>query len=214
VAIPATGQEWAGPRETFQLYRASEISAMVIKATDLRRGTVIILDGQNWVVADFNHLTPGNWRAMVQTKLKNLSTGAIIERRFRSTETLETAYVERKDMEYLYSQGPDHYFMDTETYDQIPFREDILGNAMEYLKPNMRVEIMYAAGKPVSVEIPKTVDLQVTDTPPALKGATVTNQYKDATLETGLKLQVPPFIQPNDIIRVDTRTGEYLERAK
>ncbi len=123
-------------------------------------------------------------------------------------------YVETKEYEYLYSSGDEHVFMDTETYDQLSFQPEILGTAMKYLLPNARVTVQYVGDKPVSVEVPASIDLTVTDTPPSLKGATATNQYKEATLETGLKVQVPPFIGPGEKIRIDTRTDEYIERVK
>ena len=187
---------------------------MMIKATDIRRGMVITMDGVNFVVLDFAHHTPGNLRAMVQTKLRNMNSGSLIEKRFRSVDQIEVPYVETKEYEYLYSAGDEHVFMDTETYDQLHFGADIIGTAMDYLLPNSRVMVKYINEKPVSIEIPDFVELTVTDTPPALAGATATNQYKEATLETGLRVQVPPFIGPGEKIRIDTRTGEYIERVK
>jgi elongation factor P len=187
---------------------------MKIKANDIRRGMVINLEGTNFVVHDFYHHTPGNLRAMVQAKLKNMNTGALIDYRFRSVDQVEVPYVEQKEYEYLYSAGDEHVFMDTETYDQIHFSPDMVGTAMQYLLPNNRVQVKYIDEKPVSIEIPATADLKVVDTPPSIKGATATNQYKEATLETGVKVDVPPFIGPGEVIRVDTRTGEYIERVK
>jgi elongation factor P len=187
---------------------------MQIKATDIRRGMVITMEGVNYVVLDFMHHTPGNLRAMVQTKLRNMNSGSQIEKRFRSVDQIEVPYVETKEFEYLYSSGDEHVFMDTETYDQLSFSSDILGTAMQYLLPNAKVMVKYINDKPVSIEVPDSVDLTVSDTPPALAGATATNQYKEATLETGLKVSVPPFIKPGEKIRIDTRTGEYLERVK
>ena len=187
---------------------------MMIKATDIRRGMVITMDGVNFVVLDFAHHTPGNLRAMVQTKLRNMNSGSLIEKRFRSVDQIDVPYVETKEYEYLYSAGDEHVFMDTETYDQLHFGPDIIGTAMDYLLPNSRVMVKYINEKPVSIEIPDFVELTVTDTPPALAGATATNQYKEATLETGLKVDVPPFVKPGEKIRIDTRTGEYLERVK
>ena len=122
--------------------------------------------------------------------------------------------METKEFEYLYSSGDEHVFMDTESFDQISFQPEILGTSMQYLLPNSKVLVQYVGGKAVSIEVPASIDLVVTDTPPSLKGATATNQYKEATLETGLKVQVPPFIQPGEKIRIDTRTGEYVERVK
>ena len=187
---------------------------MMIKATDIRRGMVITMEGVNFVVVDFAHHTPGNLRAMVQTKLRNMNSGSLIEKRLRSVDQIEVPFVETKEYEYLYSQGEDHVFMDTETYDQLSFTPEILGTSMQYLLPNSRVMVKYVADKPVSIEVPASIDLVVKDTPPELKGATATNQYKEAELETGLKVQVPPFIKPGEKIRIDTRTGEYVERVK
>ncbi len=187
---------------------------MQIKATDIRRGMVITMEGVNFVVLDFMHHTPGNLRAMVQTKLRNMNSGSLIEKRFRSVDQIEVPYVETKEFEYLYSAGDEHVFMDTETYDQLSFSSDILGTAMQFLLPNSKVMVKYINDKAVSIEVPDSVDLTVSDTPPALAGATATNQYKEATLETGLKVTVPPFIKPGEKIRIDTRTAEYLERVK
>jgi elongation factor P len=166
------------------------------------------------VVVDFAHHTPGNLRAMVQTKLRNMNSGSLIDKRLRSVDQVEVPYVETREFEYLYSSGDEHVFMDTETYDQLSFPPEILGTAMQYVLPNSKVQVMYIDNKPVSVDVPASIDLTVTDTPPSIKGATATNQYKEATLENGLKVQVPPFIGPGDRIRVDTRTGEYVERVK
>jgi elongation factor P len=187
---------------------------MMLKATEIRRGMVITMEGVNFVVVDFAHHTPGNLRAMVQTKLRNMNTGSLIEKRLRSVDQIEVPYVEAKEYEYLYSSGDEHVFMDTESYDQLSFSPEIIGTAMDYLLPNSRVMVKYINDKPVSIEIPDFVELAVSDTPPTLAGATATNQYKEATLETGLKVTVPPFVKPGERIRIDTRSGEYLERAK
>jgi elongation factor P len=189
-------------------------SAMMIKATDIRRGMVITMEGVNYVVLDFAHHTPGNLRAMVQTKLRNMNSGSLIDKRFRSVDQIDVPYVETKEYEYLYSSGDEHVFMDSETYDQLSFSQEIIGTAMDYLLPNNKVMVKYINDKPVSIEVPDFAELTVTDTPPSLSGATATNQYKEATLETGLKVDVPPFIKPGEKIRIDTRTGEYLERVK
>jgi len=186
----------------------------MIKATDIRRGMVITIEGTNFVVVDFAHHTPGNLRAMVQTKLRNMTNGSLIEKRLRSVDQVEVPFVESKEFEYLYSAGDEHVFMDTETYDQLSFSPEILGSTMQFLLPNARVMVKYVDDKPVSIEVPPSIDLTVTDTPPSIKGATATNQYKEAILETGLKVQVPPFVGPGEKIRIDTRTGEYIERVK
>jgi elongation factor P len=186
----------------------------MIKATDIRRGMVITMEGVNFVVVDFAHHTPGNLRAMVQTKLRNMNSGSLVDKRLRSVDQIEVPYVETKEYEYLYSSGDEHVFMDTETFDQLSFAPEIIGTAMQYLLPNSRVMVMHVADKPVSIEVPASIDLVVVDTPPSIKGATATNQYKEATLETGLKVSVPPFVGPGEKIRIDTRTGEYVERVK
>ena len=187
---------------------------MMITANDIRRGMVVTMDGNNYVVVDFAHHTPGNLRAMVQTKLRNMNNGVIIEKRLRSVDQIEVPFVETKEYEYLYSAGDEHVFMDTETYDQLNFAPEILGGSMQYLLPNSRVMVQYVADKAVSIDVPASIDLIVKDTPESIKGSTATNQYKEATLETGLKVQVPPFIKPGEKIRIDTRTGEYVERVK
>lgn len=187
---------------------------MMIKANDIRRGMVITMEGVNFVVVDFAHHTPGNLRAMVQTKLRNMNSGTLIDKRLRSVDQIEVPYVETKEYEYLYSAGDEHVFMDKETFDQLHFSPDIIGTSMDFLLPNSRVMVKYINDKPVSIEIPDAVELTVADTPPALQGATATNQYKEAIMETGLKVQVPPFIKPGEKIRIDTRTSEYLERVK
>jgi elongation factor P len=189
-------------------------NVMMIKANDIRRGMVLTIEGTNFVVVDFAHHTPGNLRAMVQTKLRNMNTGSIIDKRLRSVDQVEVPYVETKEYEYLYSSGDEHVFMDSETYDQLSFTPEILGTAMQYLLPNSKVMVQYVGGKAVSVDVPASIDLTGTETPPSIKGATATNQYKEAVMETGLKVQVPPFVGPGEKIRIDTRTGEYIERVK
>ncbi len=187
---------------------------MNIKASDIRRGQIVTIDGTNFHVMDFAHRTPGNLRAFVQAKLRNLSNGSQVEKRFRSDEQIEAPFVETREFDYLYSQADEHVFMDCETYDQLSFDSSMVGESMQYLLPNTRVMVTYIDNKATSIELPPAVELTVTDTPPAIAGATATNQYKDATLETGLEVKVPPFIGPGTKIKVDTRTGEYLERVK
>ena len=185
-----------------------------MKATEIRRGQVAKLDGQAYLILETTHVTPGNWRAMVQTKLRNLNTGTIIEKRLRSTDDVDIAFVENKKVEYLYSTGAEHVFMDNETFDQMAFPNEMVEDVMPYLLPNMTVSVQYCDGKPISVEPPRTVDLKIVETPPSLKGATVTNQYKEALLETGVKVQVPSFIDPGEVVRIDTATKQYVERVK
>ena len=185
----------------------------MMDAAQLRRGHVINLDGQLVKVVELSLLTPGNKRSLVQTQLKNLKTGQIVGRRFRSNDKVETAFLDTRVMEYLYSAGTEHVFMDVETLDQIPVAEELLENALNYILPNTRISIQFYENNPISVELPTTVNLKVAKTDPAVKGQTATNQYKSAELETGLKISVPPFLQEGDIVKVDTRTGEYLSRA-
>jgi len=185
-----------------------------MRATEIRKGQVVKLDGQAFLVLATEHITPGNWRAMVQTKLRNLNTGTIIEKRLRSTEDVDVAFVETKKMEYLYSTGSEHIFMDQETFDQVSFSNEMVEDVMPFILPNSQVSVLYCDGKPITVEAPRTVDMKVVETPPALKGATVTSQYKEAKLETGLKVQVPSFIEAGEAIRIDTTTKEYVERVK
>jgi elongation factor P len=159
------------------------------------------------------HITPGNKRGMMQTKLRNLRTGTQSESRFRSDERVERATLEQHEMEYLYGSGEEFVFMNTENYEQLSLDAATLGDAVQYLLPNSRLTIEYFEERPVGIELPKTVDIRVTYTEPGVKGATATNSPKPATLETGLTLQVPTFIEIDDVIRVDTTTGEYLQRV-
>lgn len=187
---------------------------MNIKASDIRRGQVVTMDGVNFVVLDFAHRTPGNLRAFVQVKFRNMSNGSQIEKRFRSDEQIEAPFVETREFDYLYSSGDEHVFMDIETYDQLHFGPDMVGESLPYLQPNMRVQVTYVGDKAISVQLPASVDMTIVDTPPSIKGATATNQYKEATTETGLKIMVPPFVGPGEKVRIDTRTGDYVERVK
>ncbi|MEE9218794.1 MAG: elongation factor P [Acidobacteriota bacterium] len=186
----------------------------MIQATQIRAGMVIIKDGQLYRVVNVNHHTPGNKRGMVQTNLRNLKTGANHDHRFRSTDWVEQGLLEQQEMEYLYSSGEEYVFMNTETFEQIHLGAEILGASVHYLTPNSRIRIEFHEGAPISVSLPLTVNLKVVETEPALKGATVTNQLKPAKLETGLVVQVPPFIGIGEVIRIDTADGKYIERAK
>jgi elongation factor P len=160
------------------------------------------------------HVTPGSWRGMVQTKMRNLRSGTQSENRFRSEDKVDRITLEQHQMEFLYRSDDHYYFMNTETYDQIALDADTLGDATQYLTPNLRLQVEFHDTNPIGVELPKTVDLTVTDTAPGMKGATVTNSLKPATTETGLVVPVPAFIDVGDVIRVDTESGEYLSRAK
>lgn len=187
---------------------------MALSANQMRPGMVIIHDNELYSVFSITHRTPGNLRAFVQAKIRNLRTGGLIEYRFRSDDRVERATLDEAEMEYLYNDGDAFYFMNTETFDQTHLNRDTLGDAVNYLIPNLKIAVEFYEGKPVSVELPQTVDLEVTDTEPGLKGATVSNVTKAATLETGLVVQVPPFIETGEKIRVGTAEGTYLERVK
>ena len=186
-----------------------------IEYVDVRKGMVLVGDdGQLYQCLDRDLNTPGNWRAILQLKLKNLKTGSIAMQRVRPQDKVEVAYLEKKDFQYLYQEGNDYVFMDTETYDQAPMPKDLLGDQIKYLKENDVVKLTMYEGKPLDLELPATVELKVVETEPSMKGATAQAQYKPATMETGLKVTVPPFISIGDVIQVDTRSGEYLGRAK
>ena len=187
---------------------------MLIPATQLRVGMIIQHQSDLWRVMNVVHVTPGNWRGMVQTKLRNLRSGTQTEYRFRSEDKVERVTLEQHDMEYLYEGDGQYHFMNTETFDQIALERDVLGDAVNYLTPNARIQVEFHEGTPMGVSLSKTVDLRVTETAPGLKSATVTNVLKPATTETGLVVQVPNFIGEGDVIRVDTETGEYLSRAR
>ena len=184
-----------------------------MRASEIRKGQAVMIDGKLFVVTDANHNTPGNLRAKVQFKLRDVSKGTIMDKRVGATEDIETATLDRRNVEYLYSDNDGHVLMDLETYDQNSIPKEVFGTDALYLKPNTPMTAMFHDGKVVSYELPKTVDLKVTDTPPGIKGATATNQQKDATMETGLKTRVPPFIEVGETLRISTETGEYMSRA-
>ncbi|MBN2376332.1 MAG: elongation factor P [Sedimentisphaerales bacterium] len=187
---------------------------MGIKATEMKKGMVVKVDGNPSLVLDYQHVKLGKGGAVLQTKLKNILDGTITTKRIRSEETLEQVFVDKQKYEYLYSSGTEHVFMHKDTYDQITLEGELFADGTKYCKPNTDVEIHFLDGKPLTVVLPNSVELEVTDTPPAIKGATATNQYKKAILETGVEVTVPPFVENGELIRVDTRTGEYLERVK
>jgi elongation factor P len=187
---------------------------MVIPATQLRVGMLINHQNALHRVTSVVHVTPGNWRGMVQTKMRNLRSGTQTENRFRSEDKVDRVTLEQHEMEFLYRSDDHYYFMNTETFDQIPLDGETLGDATQYLTPNLRLQVEFHDGTPIGVELPKTVDLTVTETAPGMRGATVTNSLKPATTESGLVVPVPSFIDVGDVIRVDTDSGEYLSRAK
>jgi len=180
----------------------------------MRKGQTVTIDGKLYAIVDYQHIKLGKGGAVYQTKLKSLTDGSIQNVRLRAEETVEEAYLDKRTYEYLYSSGSEHVLMDTTDYEQITLDDDAFGDGPKYLKPNTQLQVSMYQGKPVVVTLPNTVDLEVTETQPAIKGATATNQPKPATLETSLVVQVPAFIKVGDIIRVDTRTGEYVTRVK
>jgi len=175
---------------------------------------VIRRDGELFSVFSFTHLTPGNKRGFVQSKLRNLRTGALIDHRFRSVDTIERVALEQQEMEYLYQDGTDYIFMNTTTYEQVHLGENLLGNSMLYLVPNITIRVEFYQQTPVGIQLPTTVDLEVVETEPGLKSATASSVNKPAKLETGLVVQVPPFVNAGEKVRVDTSSGAYLERAR
>ncbi|HKA56502.1 MAG TPA: elongation factor P [Candidatus Binatia bacterium] len=185
-----------------------------LSATQLRAGMIIQHRDAPHRILDLTHVTPGNWRGFVRTKLRNLRTGLQTEHRFRSEEQVERIVLDQREMEYLYQAGNDYHFMEAETYEQVVLSRETLGDAVLYLTPNLKLRVDFYEGQPVSLSLPKTVDLQVKDTPPGMKTATVATEMKPATLETGLEIRVPSFISPGEMVRVDTETGEYLSRVK
>lgn len=185
-----------------------------MKASDMKKGQTVKIDGVLYVIVDFQHVKLGKGGAVYQTKFKNLTDGGIRDVRIRAEEIIEDAYLEKRNFEYLYSASGEHHFMDLDSFDQIMLDDDAFGDGQLYLKPNTQLQISMYNGKPVVVSLPNTVDLEVKDTTPEIKGATATNQYKPATMETGLVVQVPPFVKIGEILRIDTRTGEYVTRVK
>jgi elongation factor P len=186
---------------------------MAIPATQLRPGMVVKHNNDLHSVFSVEHRTPGNLRAFIQAKLRNLRTGAMFEHRFRSSDAIEKITVDEVQMEFLYSDGDDYYFMNTENYEQLHLNRDILGDAVDYLIANLQIKIEFFDGKAVGVELPQTVELLVVETEPGLKSATASSVTKPAKTETGLVVQVPPFINEGEKIRVDTSEGAYLSRA-
>ena len=185
----------------------------MISAGEFRDGVTFDMDGNVFQIIEFQHVKPGKGAAFVRTKIRNVISGAVVERTFSPTEKFPTAYIERKDMQYLYSDGDLYYFMDNETYENIPINADKLSDNFKFVKENIDCKILSYKGVVFGVEPPTFLELQVTKTDPGFKGDTATNTLKPATLETGAEIKVPLFINEGEMIRVDTRTGEYLERA-
>jgi elongation factor P len=179
----------------------------------MKKGMLIKIDQDLFRVLDLQHVTPGNLRGFVRVKFRNIRNGTLSDQKLRSEDTVERATLEERQMQYLYQDGDDYYFMDTVTFDQIHITSEALGESVNYLKAEMTISVEFYGTEPVGIELPQTVDLKVTDTAPGIKGATASAQVKPATLETGLVVQVPPFVNSGDLIRVSTDTGEYLSRA-
>ena len=192
---------------SFQLF-------MAIPATQMRPGMIIKHNNDLHLVFSVEHRTPGNLRAFIQAKLRNLRTGAMFEHRFRSADAIDRVVVDETEMEFLYQDGDDYHFMNTENYEQVHLSKDVLGDATDYLTPNLKIKIEFHEGRAIGVELPQTVDLEVIETEPGLKSATASSVMKPAKTETGLIVQVPPFIGEGEKIRVDTAEGTYLERVK
>lgn len=184
-----------------------------MRASEIRRGQAVIIDDKLYVVTNADHNTPGNLRAKVQFKMRDVVKGTIQDKRVGATDDIQTATLDRRQVEYLYSDNEGHILMDMETYDQDSIPKEVFGEDILLLKPNTPLTAMFHEGKIVSYEMPKTVDLKVKETAPGIKGATATNQMKDAEMETGLKTRVPPFIEIGEIIRINTETRQYLSRA-
>ncbi len=185
----------------------------MVTAGDFRNGVTFEMDGKVYQIIEFQHVKPGKGAAFVRTKIRNVIEGSVVERTFNPTEKFPTAFVERKDMEYSYTDGDLFYFMDTETYEQVPVSANELDDNFKFVKENMVCKVLSYKGKVFGVEPPTFVELQVTQTDPGFAGNTATNATKPATLETGCEIRVPLFINEGDMIRIDTRTGEYMERA-
>jgi elongation factor P len=179
----------------------------------MRPGMAITMDGNLYICTKFAHVTPGNLRAFVQAKLKRISDGVTMEKRLRATEEVDEAYLDKREMEYLYSDSSGHILMDMQTFDQITAPDELIGELIKYYKPNTILTTMLHEGKVVTIDLPKAVELTITETTPMMKTATVTNQMKDAVTETGLTVRVPPFINVGDVVRINTENGEYVSRV-
>jgi len=185
-----------------------------VSTTEFRNGLKVEIDGEPYVMVEFQHVKPGKGGAFVRTKLKSLRSGNVIDRTFRSGEKLDTPELEEKKMQYLYAADKDRYFMDTTNYEQISLDEDQLGDNISYLKENMEIKILYYKGQPINIEIPMFVELAITQTEPGVRGDTASGGSKPATLETGAVIKVPFYLNEGDVVKVDTRTGTFIERVK
>jgi elongation factor P len=184
-----------------------------IQATKMRKGTLVKIGNDLFRVLELQHVTPGNLRGFVRVKFRNIRSGTLSDQKLRSEDFVERATLDEREMQYMYSDGTDYYFMDTSSYEQVHIPGEALADSVNYLIAEMKINVEFYGTEPVGIELPQTVDLLVQDTPPAIKGATANAQLKPATLETGLVVQVPPFINVGDKIRVNTESGEYQARA-
>lgn len=185
-----------------------------MKAQDLRPGAAVRMDGKLYVVTQFQHRTPGNLRAFIQAKFKDVMSGGYVEKRLSSGDELEEISLDRRTAEYLYKDGDDYVFMDSETFDQFHVGSELAADTMLYLRPNSTTTILFYEGNPIVIDLPSAVELDVAETQPGIKGATATNQLKEAVMETGLRTRVPPFIEIGETLKISTSDGSYISRAK
>ena len=184
-----------------------------IQATRLKKGMLVKVGADLFRILDLQHVTPGNLRGFVRVKFRNIRNGSLSDQKLRSEDMIERAVLDEREMQYLYKDGDSFHFMDTGSYEQLHIASEALGDSVNYLVPEALIKVEFYGSEPVGIELPQTVDLKVEDTAPGIKGATASAQVKPATLETGLVVQVPPFVNTGDVIRVNTETGEYLSRA-
>src|SRR5215212_8472584 len=184
-----------------------------LQATRLKKGMLVKMEQDLFRVLELQHVTPGNLRGFVRVRFRNIRSGALADQKLRSEDTVERAVLDERQMQYLYKDGDSYHFMDTDSYEQMHMSTEALGDSVNYIMPDATIAVEFYGSEPVGIELPPTVDLKVTDTAPGIKGATASNQIKPATCETGLVVNVPPFINTGDVIRVNTETGEYLQRA-
>ena len=186
----------------------------MISSNDFRNGVTILIDGQLWTVVEFLHVKPGKGSAFVRTRLKNVKTGATVERTFRAGEKLERATVDNRDMQMLYNDADGYHFMDNETYENVTIQRDLIGDPADFLRDGMKVAVQFYEGTPIGVDLPAHVELRIEETDPGFKGDTATGTTKPAKLETGATVQVPLFVNPGDVIRIDTRDRRYISRVQ
>lgn len=185
----------------------------MLNTNEFRNGSTVTIDGDAWQVVDFQHVKPGKGAAFVRAKMRNLCTGSVVERTFNAGERMPKARIDNREMDYLYEADGAYHFMDKETYEQSELTKEILGSAINYLKENMTLSVMFYNDKIIGIDLPNTVELLVSETDPGIRGDTATGGTKPATMETGLVVKVPLFINQGDKLRIDTRTGDYIERA-